>query len=137
MLVTRVGWNGTEYSTTRRPDHLIVEEPMSIQLDGALVSTTMRTPGHDFELAVGFCLTEGLLAGAPVVGVRYCAAAHQREIHVVFADRIRVVVGHLDLLGLATVSDRCPGKVTETPPTQSRPRRHDLAGHGDSVCQRV
>ena len=73
MLVTRVGWNGTEYSTTRRRDHLIVEEPMSIQLDGALVSTTMRTPGHDFELAVGFCLTEGLLAGAPVVGVRYCA----------------------------------------------------------------
>src|SRR4051794_41218707 len=57
----------------RGPDELIVEEPMSIRLDDTLVATTMRTPGHDFELAVGFCLTEGLLAGEPVVQCRYCA----------------------------------------------------------------
>ncbi len=75
MIVTRV--EGSDDDSTRvvnrRPDELIVEEPMSIQLDGTLVSTTMRTPGHDYELAVGFCLTDGLLAGHPVVGVRYCA----------------------------------------------------------------
>jgi len=58
---------------TRHPDELIVEEPMTVQLDGTTVSTTMRTPGHDYELAVGFCHTEGLLAGFPVIGVRYCA----------------------------------------------------------------
>ena len=33
----------------------------------------MRTPGHDFELAVGFCHNEGLLGGQPVVEVKYCA----------------------------------------------------------------
>lgn len=46
---------------------------MSIQLDGAPVATTMRTPGHDYELAAGLCFTDGLLAGEQVVGVRYCA----------------------------------------------------------------
>src|SRR2546425_10901380 len=49
----------------RRPDELIVEEPLEIRLDGQLVTTTMRTPGNDFELAAGLCLTDGLLAGAP------------------------------------------------------------------------
>jgi FdhD protein len=57
---------------SRGPDELIVEEPMAIHLDGTLVASTMRTPGHDFELAVGFCFTEGLLAGAPVEHCRYC-----------------------------------------------------------------
>jgi len=60
-------------SSRRVPDDLVVEEPMSIRLDGHLVATTMRTPGHDYELAVGFCFNEGLLAGVPVQGVRYCA----------------------------------------------------------------
>jgi FdhD protein len=69
LLVTTV----TADAQTRRPDELIVEEPMTVQLDGTVVSTTMRTPGNDYELAVGFCFTDGLLAGAPVLGVRYCA----------------------------------------------------------------
>ncbi|MDP6481071.1 MAG: formate dehydrogenase accessory sulfurtransferase FdhD [Acidimicrobiales bacterium] len=56
----------------RTPDDLIVEEPMSIRVDGNLVATTMRTPGDDFDLAVGFCVTDGVLAGVPVRGVRYC-----------------------------------------------------------------
>ncbi|HJL90514.1 MAG TPA: formate dehydrogenase accessory sulfurtransferase FdhD [Acidimicrobiales bacterium] len=63
----------------RTPDDLIVEEPMSIRLDGTLVATTMRTPGDDFDLAVGFCVTEGVLGGVPVRGVRYCAEESATE----------------------------------------------------------
>jgi FdhD protein len=71
-------------TSRRRPDSLIVEEPLTIQLDGAVVATTMRTPGHDFELAVGFCHTEGLLASrdttaVPVTGVRYCGTGSAAE----------------------------------------------------------
>ena len=55
------------------PDQVIVEEPLEIRLDGHLVGTTMRTPGHDFELAVGFVHAEGMLGGATVQQVRYCA----------------------------------------------------------------
>ena len=51
---------------------LATEEPLAIELDGTRVATTMRTPGNDFELAVGFCHNEGLLDGHRVVEVKYC-----------------------------------------------------------------
>lgn len=56
----------------RRPEDLIVEEPLAIHLDDVQVSTTMRTPGNDFELAAGFLFSEGALADAPILGIRYC-----------------------------------------------------------------
>jgi FdhD protein len=48
-------------------DLVAVEEPLEIRIGGEPVAVTMRTPGHDEELALGFCLTEGLEpAGAAV-----------------------------------------------------------------------
>jgi FdhD protein len=41
-------------------DRVAVEEPLEIRVNGRPVAVTMRTPGHDEELALGFCLTEGL-----------------------------------------------------------------------------
>ena len=41
-------------------DEVAVEEPLEIRVDGRPLAVTMRTPGHDEELALGFCLTEGL-----------------------------------------------------------------------------
>ncbi len=65
MLTTRYGSDGGSVL-----DDVIVEEPLSIRLDDHLVTTTMRTPGHDVELAAGFCFTDGLLDGAAVTSCR-------------------------------------------------------------------
>src|SRR5258708_1554316 len=46
-------------------DYVAVEEPLEIRVDGAPLAVTMRTPGHDEELAAGFLFGEGLLDGAP------------------------------------------------------------------------
>src|SRR5438067_5462570 len=45
-------------------DTVAVEEPLEIRIDGPPIAVTMRTPGHDEELALGFCLSEGLAARA-------------------------------------------------------------------------
>jgi FdhD protein len=44
----------------RERDRVAVEEPLEIRIGGRPVAVTMRTPGHDEELALGFCLSEGL-----------------------------------------------------------------------------
>ena len=41
-------------------DEVAAEEPLEISVNGEPVAVTMRTPGHDEELALGFCLSEGL-----------------------------------------------------------------------------
>ncbi len=76
-----------------RPDRLATEEPMAIQVRGrhqepVSVAVTMRTPGNDFELAVGFLVSEGLLHGLhEVAGVRYCdVAAAEQHYNVVTVD---------------------------------------------------
>jgi FdhD protein len=45
-------------------DAVAVEEPLEIRIGGRPVAVTMRTPGHDEELALGFCLSEGLQPAA-------------------------------------------------------------------------
>jgi len=47
---------------TRRPDTLAVEEPLEIRVGGSPLVVTMRTPGHDVELAAGFLVSEGVIS---------------------------------------------------------------------------
>lgn len=58
----------------RRPDTLVVEEPLEIRVDGRALAVTMRTPGDDVDLAHGFLLTEGVIgSAADIRTARYCA----------------------------------------------------------------
>ena len=58
---------------TSRPDTLSVEEPLEIRVAGSSLAVTMRTPGDDFDLAIGFLVTEGLIRGAADVrGLMHC-----------------------------------------------------------------
>jgi FdhD protein len=56
--VLRLPSGGTE------PDELAVEEPLEIRVNGEAIAVTMRTPGHDEELGVGFLRSEGIQAVA-------------------------------------------------------------------------
>jgi FdhD protein len=58
-------YSAARFDITRVPggeseDLVAVEEPLEIRINGHPVAVTMRTPGHDEELAIGFCLSEGL-----------------------------------------------------------------------------
>jgi FdhD protein len=63
--VTRITVDESGAATARRrPDALAVEEPLEIRVGGVALAVTMRTPGHDIELAAGFLVSEGIIAGA-------------------------------------------------------------------------
>jgi FdhD protein len=60
-------------SAARHPDTVAVEEPLEVRVDGETVAVTMRTPGSDADLALGFLFAEGMIGGAADVGsVAHC-----------------------------------------------------------------
>lgn len=101
----------------RHEDRLATEEPLEIRLEwpGAAprrVWVTMRTPGHDFELAAGWLRHEGVVGAGGVRGVAYCtdeALRPEQEFNVV------------------TVT-------LEGPPATDPGHRHDAASSGSSAC---
>ena len=71
------------YATVRGPgieDEVAVEEPLEIRVDGAPIAVTMRTPGEDEELALGFLHGEGLIDGPRAAGPPPDLAANTIEV---------------------------------------------------------
>ena len=127
--------------SARRRDQLAGEEPMEIRVgtpgaDQQAVAVTMRTPGSDFELAVGFLITEGVIDSAAAVrSVRYCdvpRAEQQYNVVTVDLDRpvdlsaaSRHLLHDLQLRGLRQgLAGRDRGALRAREPTarRSRPR---------------
>jgi FdhD protein len=61
-------------------DDVAVEEPLEIRVDGRPLAVTMRTPGHDEELALGFLYGEGLIRAARSAGPPADLAANTVEV---------------------------------------------------------
>lgn len=65
-------------------DSLAAEEPLEIRISGRPLTVTMRTAGHDLELAAGFLLTEGIIASSSqIAGLRSDALENGRRCNVV------------------------------------------------------
>ncbi len=63
-----------------RRDQVAIEEPLEIRVDGAPLAVTMRTPGHDEELALGFLYGEGLIDGVREAGLTADLALNTIEV---------------------------------------------------------
>ena len=125
---------------SRRQDTLATEEPLEIQLDGEPFTTTMRTPGHDLDLALGFLVGEAVVTGpADVVRAAHCpdAVSPPRE-------RVRALVPVADVAvgphpsAAATAAPAAPAKThnvvtVDLAPHVARPAR-ERHRHVTSAC---
>jgi FdhD protein len=77
-------------------DDVVIEEPLEIRVNGDSLSVTMRTPGDDFDLAVGLLRTEGIIRTREEIGtIAYCPDEDQPElkniVNVVLVDARRKI----------------------------------------------
>ena len=63
-------------AAARSRDTLVVEEPLELRIAGEQLAVTMRTPGHDFDLAAGYLVGEGVVrTSAHLARMRFCGDA--------------------------------------------------------------
>jgi FdhD protein len=115
--VELIRWDGGDIQ--RAGDELSVEEPLEIRVRGRAISVTMRTPGHDEELAAGFLLSEGIVKNAgDVLKVEPCGRNEfgnmlnvllAPEVHVDFEQLTRHVFASSScgVCGKATIESVC------------------------------
>lgn len=109
---------------TEQPDLLAVEEPLEIRLgyglmverDQRTLAVTMRTPGHDVELALGYLLAEGLIRDrTDVLSCRHCVQDAQKDgnvIRVELAPTVTLDWALLDRFSYASASCGLCGKTS-------------------------
>ena len=72
------------------PDELAVESPLVLALEGAVLATLMRTPGHDIELSAGWLVVEsGVNAAGDVRVLRECREQDTDRVHIVLRPGVR------------------------------------------------
>ncbi len=76
MSILRV----TAGAPERRDDRVSVEEPLEIRVGGETLAVTMRTPGHDFDLAAGWLVAEGIVRSPDeIVRMEHCREVRSPE----------------------------------------------------------
>jgi FdhD protein len=85
------------------PDELTIEEPLEIRIGRKTIATTMRTPGHDEELAAGFLLSEGIVRGRDQIA--NLSSGSDNRVVVDLADGVKVKLSSAQRLG--TISSSC------------------------------
>jgi FdhD protein len=107
-------WNGNGRPQTRA-DQLACEEPLEIRVAGRSIAVTMRTPGHDRELAAGFLLSEGIVRRREdVVEILHCraAAAPDNTLNVFLASALKLDLARLTRHVFASSSCGLCGKAS-------------------------
>src|SRR5579875_629925 len=70
-----------DHGATTRVETVAVEEPLEIRIDDEVLTVTMRTPGHDVELAHGLLQAEGIIRErADVLVARYCVDTEEMNV---------------------------------------------------------
>jgi FdhD protein len=107
-----VRWDGIVARPAR--DELAAEEPLEIRVRGRAISVTMRTPGHDEELAAGFLLTEGIVRRREdILKVEHCGRNEEGNVvNVLLAPEVAVDFARLTRHVFASSSCGLCGKAS-------------------------
>ena len=98
-------------SAVSRVESLAVEDPLTVTLDGDDVFTTMRTPGNDIELALGWLVSDGVISAADEV-------VSARECRTIFEAPAALAGGDSDLTERTAVEVALAYRATSTTPTR-------------------
>ncbi len=84
-------------------DRVVIEEPLEVRVEGKSVAITMRTPGHDEDLALGFLYTEGVIDGPDdVAAIAPVPSRSERPSNIINIRLASGVEAHAEALERAT-----------------------------------